>query len=377
MNDPRLLAGRDTSNGAESLAEHVRRLGPLPSPGRSLIDLLVHVGLTGRGGAAFPVGLKWRSVAARSRGAAVIVANGAEGEPHSHKDRLLMTVRPHVVLDGAFLAAKAVHAKRVILYLGEGHHAARQAMSRALDERTTAERSVVSFLAAPGRYVAGESSAAVHVVNQGVATPTTTPPSPHERGVDGGPTLVQNVETLAHVALVARTGLPARTLLITMAGGVPQPGVLEVEIGTRLGDALQRAGGTSDHARAFLMGGYFGQWVEPTVGIDLPLDPLALRALGLSLGCGVIGVLRYLAAESSAQCGPCFFGLRALAFACTKIADHGSDPFELNRLLRWSADVRGRGACKHPDGAVLFLQSALRTFGDDFAHHPAHVRRSA
>jgi NADH:ubiquinone oxidoreductase subunit F (NADH-binding) len=391
VSSARLLAGRDIASGAETLAEHVRRLGPLPSPGRSLIDLLIQVGLTGRGGAAFPVGLKWKSVATHSHGTAVIIANGAEGEPHSMKDRLLMSARPHLALDGAFLAAKALRAKQIVLYIGEPHHAARHAMSRALDERTSDERRMVSIFAAPGRYVAGESSATAHLINQGVATPTTTPPSTHERGVAAGPTLVQTVETLAHVALIARTGRAAETLLVTMAGGVARSGVLEVEVGTRLRDAVHRAGGTPENARAFLVGGYFGQWVEASAALDLPLDPVALRERGISLGCGVIGalpetrcpvcevagIMRYLAGESSAQCGPCFFGLRALAFACTRIADHGSDPFELNRLERWSAEVRGRGACKHPDGAVLFLQSALKTFGDDFAHHPAHVRRSA
>jgi NADH:ubiquinone oxidoreductase subunit F (NADH-binding) len=140
-----------------------------------------------------------------------------------------------------------------------------------------------------------------------------------------------------------------------------------------------------------LLGGYFGQWLEAADAWSLPIDPHALRARGLSLGAGVIGLLpasrcpvcevagimRYLAGESSAQCGPCFFGLRALADACTRIAEHGTDPGDLQRLHRWSAEVQGRGACKHPDGVVMFLQSAMKTFGDDFSMHPAHARRSA
>src|ERR1700694_3236849 len=119
MSSPRLLDGRDLTLGAEGLGEHARRLGPLPATGRALIDLLVGSGLTGRGGAGFPVGLKWRSVAAASHGSAVIVVNGAEGEPRSKKDRLLMTSRPHLILDGAFLAARAVQAKSIVLYIGE------------------------------------------------------------------------------------------------------------------------------------------------------------------------------------------------------------------------------------------------------------------
>jgi NADH:ubiquinone oxidoreductase subunit F (NADH-binding) len=395
MTSPRLLDGRDLALGAEGLAEHSRRLGPLPATGRSLIDLLVGSQLTGRGGAGFPVGLKWRSVAAASHGSAVIVVNGAEGEPRSKKDRLLMTSRPHLILDGAFLAARAVHAKSLVLYIGEGHHAARQSMTQALTERTEAEHRLVRTVSAPARYVAGTSSAAVHLVNEGIATPVSTPPSPHVRGIDGAPTLVQNVETLAHVALIARTGESTGTQLITVAGGVSRPGVLEVAMDATLGEAIQLAGGASEPAQAVLLGGYFGNWIDAARAWTLPLHPEGLRAHGLSLGCGVIGVLptsrcavcevagimRYLASESSAQCGPCFFGLRALAETCTRISQHGSDPVDLQRLKRWSADVRGRGACHHPDGAVMFLQSALKTFPDEFADHQVHLqaneRRSA
>ncbi len=391
MSAPQLLAGPDPSRGSERRSEHVARLGPLPKGGHALIELLVRTGLTGRGGAGFPVGLKWRAVAAASHGSAVVIANGAEGEPHSRKDRLLMATRPHLILDGAMLAAASVHAKQVVLCIGEEHHAALRSMSGALAERSEHERRMMRIVAAPPRYVAGESSATVHLVDAGIATPTTTPPSPRDRGVGGAATLVQNVETLAHVAIIARTGIATDTVLITVAGGVRAPGVLEVNVGTPLGDAVQLAGGASEPVRAVLVGGYFGQWVEPAAAWSLPLDTQALRARGLSLGCGVIGlvpasrcavcevagIMRYLASESSAQCGPCFFGLRALADACTRIAERGTDPGDLQRLQRWSAEVHGRGACKHPDGVVMFLQSAMKTFGDDFAHHPPHLRRSA
>jgi NADH:ubiquinone oxidoreductase subunit F (NADH-binding) len=391
MTPPRLLSGPDPPTGPERLRDHVTRLGPLPKGGPALIDALVRTGLTGRGGAAFPVGLKWRAVAAGSQGSAVVIANGAEGEPHSKKDRYLMTSRPHLILDGALLAAASVRAKQIVLYIGEEHHASLRSISEAVAQRPDHERRLMRIVRAPARYVAGDSSATVHLVDSGIATPTTAPPSPRERGVAGAATLVQNVETLAHVALVARTGVATNTMLITVAGSVRTPGVFEVSIGTPLGEAVQLAGGPSHSARAVLVGGYFGQWVEADAAWSLPLDPHALRDRGLSLGCGVIGVLpnshcpvcevagimRYLASESSAQCGPCFFGLRALADACTRIAERGTDPGDLQRLQRWSAEVQGRGACKHPDGAVMFLRSAMKTFDDDFAQHPAHQRRSA
>lgn len=400
MSGLRLLAGPDLRSGAEALADHTRRLGAPSIGGRPLIETLVRSGLGGRGGASFPVGLKWRAVAAAaSKGAAVVIVNGAEGEPQSHKDKLLMATRPHLILDGAFLAARTLRAAQVVLYIGEEHKTAWAAMARALAERTESERRITRMAGAPNRYVAGESSAAVHLIDAGAATPTTTPPYPRERGVAAVPTLVQNVETLAHIALIARYGdawyrsaghrNAAGTVLLTIAGGVKNPGVLEVEAGTTIEEAVAAAGGVSEPAAAVLLGGYFGVWLPAMQAWEIPLDGEALRGRGLALGCGVIGVqpaarcgvcdtariMRYLAEESSAQCGPCFFGLRALSDACSRVAERGTNRDDLARLKRWAVEVQGRGACKHPDGAVMFLRSALSTFSDQFTSHPAHWRQ--
>src|SRR5215472_7612913 len=126
-----LLGGAHPSAGTESWRDHERRLGPLPPARPELIETLERSGLLGRGGASFPVGVKWRSVAGRASGAAVVLVNGAEGEPLSRKDRTLMWHRPHLVLDGALPAAEAVGAERVILYVGERHRAAAAAMAHA------------------------------------------------------------------------------------------------------------------------------------------------------------------------------------------------------------------------------------------------------
>lgn len=382
----RLFDGPELIRGAESLHNHNRRLGPLPAAGHGFIDTIAKTGLTGRGGASFPVAVKWQSVAKHSRGDAVILVNGAEGEPLSKKDRALMTTRPHLILDGAFAAAQVLRARRVVLYIGENHSAARQAMLHAVAERPVPERRMVTAFAAPARYVAGQESAAIHLINEGIATPTTMPPYPFERGIDRVPTLVQNVETLAQIALVARTGQATRTALVTIAGAVRMPGVLEMEADAALSEAIERAGGPTEPTRAILLGGYFGSWVDSTAAPNLLLDASALQAQGLGLGCGVIGVLgssrcpvcemagmmRYLAAESSAQCGPCFFGLRSLADACIRISEQGPHSQELQRLQRWTVDIKGRGACRHPDGAVTLLQSALKTFAHEFATHAPH-----
>ena len=170
--------------GPESLASHDQRLGPLPALAPAqLIAELEGSGLLGRGGAGFPVGRKWRSVAQRSSGGAVVLANGAEGEPLSHKDRSLMAARPQLVIDGALLAAGAVNADDIIIYIGAEHRAADAALRAALGERPTDIRGRVRIVQAPVGYVAGEESAAVNFINAGDARPTTTPPRPFEREI--------------------------------------------------------------------------------------------------------------------------------------------------------------------------------------------------
>src|SRR5207245_4990556 len=161
------------------------RPAPLPNVGSGFIDALERAGLAGRGGAGFPTAVKWRAVAQRSRGDAVIVVNGAEGEPQSKKDRVLMSARPHLILDGAFIAARVLRARRIVLYIGERHEAARASMLRALSQRSEPEPALVTVAAAPARYVAGAEAAAVHVINEGLPTPATAAAQPLRPGVDG------------------------------------------------------------------------------------------------------------------------------------------------------------------------------------------------
>jgi NADH:ubiquinone oxidoreductase subunit F (NADH-binding) len=397
MTTQRVLAGPSLAAGPESFADHQRRLGPRP-PAAGVIEVLGASGLLGRGGAGFPVARKWATVAERGDGRAVVLANGAEGEPLSSKDRAIMTARPHLVLDGAELAAEAVGADRIVLYVGGEHAAALAAMERAAAERTAVKgrrpASVpIELVAAPHTYIAGEESAAVHYINAGDARPTTTPPRPFERGVGGRPTLVQNVESLAHVALIARygdawyrqlgTGTTRGSAVVTVGGAVSHAGVTEIALGTTIRDLASLAG-AADGIGAVLLGGYFGGWLRAHEAWDLPLDPVTLRSAGSAFGCGVVHFLRpdacgvratarildYMAGQSAAQCGPCAFGLRAIADAAARLASpDGTTGDDLERVARWSGQLAGRGACRHPDGAVGLLRSSLRVFADEFIRH--------
>jgi NADH:ubiquinone oxidoreductase subunit F (NADH-binding) len=379
--------------GTESGLDHLTRLGPLPSgAGRDVIPTIEASGLLGRGGAGFPVGRKWRTVAERRSGTPVVLVNGAEGEPLSAKDSALMTLRPHLVLDGAQLAADAVGADEAILYIGSAHVAARQSMEAALAERRRYQTVPMRVVLAPDRYVAGEASAAVHFVNEADARPMTTPPRTFEQGVGGRPTLVQNVESIAYAALVARSGddwyrsagrgNSPGTGLVTISG-VPGAGVREIELGATVGEVAAASGADRDSSQAVLLGGYFGGWATVDEAWDLGLDPAGLKAAGQSFGCGVVSflapeacgvtatarIMSYMAGESAAQCGPCVFGLRAIADATERLATRAGSPDDLARIERWSGQIAGRGACKHPDGAVGLLASSLRVFGDEFMRH--------
>ena len=362
MAQPRLLAGPPAAAGPEPLHAHERRLGPLPRARHDLIPSLTASGLLGRGGAGFPVGRKWATVAENADGDARVLVNGAEGEPLSAKDRTLMAARPHLVLDGALLAAMAVGAHEVVLYVGEKHLEARHALQLALSERRRLPVPVRIVLA-PHAYVAGEESAAVHYINAGDARPTVVPPRPFERGIDARPTLVQNVESLANVALIARfgdgwfrelgRGETRGTALVTVTGA-PQGGVREIELGTRVGELAQMSGLRPDDADAVLLGGYFGRWVTRHDAWGLPLDPAALRSAGATLGAGVVSFLRsdqcgvaatatvldYMAAQSAAQCGPCVFGLRSIAETAHALATGAATTHDVARLDRWATRSR-------------------------------------
>jgi NADH:ubiquinone oxidoreductase subunit F (NADH-binding) len=380
------------------LSEHIDVHGPPPTlggaDGPALIETVARSGLRGRGGAAFPTAMKLAAVE-RSRHSSVVVANGAEGEPASAKDRLLLERSPHLVLDGALLAAQTVGARHVILCIRQNAPRAWASVAEAVTDREAAGMlpAQVQLVATPNCYLAGEESALVRYLNGGPAKPTFVPPRPFERGVAKQPTLVQNVETLSHLALIARHGADwfrqtgtaqePGTILVTLSGAVTDPGVYEIELGTSLVDLLGAAGGTTEPVRAVLLGGYFGSWLDVEVARDLLLHEEHLRPLGGGLGSGVIVLLpdsacgvaesariaAYLAREAAGQCGPCTNGLGAIADGIAGIAEGKGRPTVEEDLDRWSALVRGRGACHHPDGAIRFVLSALDVFADEFAEH--------
>ncbi|HEY4019305.1 MAG TPA: NADH-ubiquinone oxidoreductase-F iron-sulfur binding region domain-containing protein [Pseudonocardiaceae bacterium] len=369
----RLLAGWRATGRPADFAEHLDRYGPLPLS-EPLIDRVAAARLVGRGGAGFPTAVKLRAVAAGRRNG-VVVANGCESEPASRKDNVLLSVAPHLVFDGAQLAARAVGATSVLLCVHQDDPLA-ATVATALAQRR-GDPVPTQIVEVPARFVASEESALVNFINTGLAKPTTKPPRPYERGVRGRPTLVDNVETLANLALIARDGEAANSKLVTVGGAVRGAGVHEVAVATKLRAVLATAGGETEPLQAVLAGGYGGSWLPYPAAADLPLTHKDFRGVGLLLAlparaCGIAetaAILGYLADESARQCGPCMFGLPAIADDLALLARGRADKSTVRRLRGRLGVISGRGACAHPDGAVRLAASALHVFERDVHTH--------
>ena len=389
MSLPRLLAGVHARR-ALSLAEHLELHGPSPGGGPGLIERVQQAGLRGRGGASFPAAVKLRSVA-RQRGRRSILVNAAEGDPMSVKDRVLLEAAPHLVLDGALAAAAAIGAAAIVVAIPEDATAARSALENALQERR-AERQI-RIADVPVAYLAGEESALIAYLNGRPLKPAVVPPRPFEQGLRRRPTLVQNPETLAHIALIDRHG-PAwfrqagthdhpGSALVTVSGAVRLRGVQEIPCGAPLTSVLSTAGDELEPLRAVLVGGCHGVWIAGDEIETVTLDDARLARHGGSLGAGVIvalgqsacpaqelvNVIGYLAEQSAGQCGPCAHGLPAIAELLAASARGRALPGASRQLDRWSRDLPGRGACHMPDGAMHLLRSGMRVFARELAAH--------
>lgn len=395
----RLLAAWLTTGRPADLNEHLAWYGPAPLIGSGghehpLIGAVARAGLAGRGGAGFPTATKLRAVARARRAGRALVANGMESEPAAAKDKALLRLAPHLVLDGVVLAAEAIGADEVHLCVAPSRFGLDRDLRDMLADRRGRGLDPIEIQVhtPPHHYVSSESSALVRWLGGGEAKPATTPPRTAERGVGGKPTLVDNVETLAHLALIARYGPDwfrtrgtsdsPGTSLVTLLGAVAEPGVYEAEFGWSLGAVLGLAEPYAA-TQAVLVGGYFGTWIPIQHAANLEYSVPGLARAGASPGAGVLAVLPtgvcglaetarilgYLAGQSARQCGPCRFGLPATAEDFAQLAFGRCDRDAWERLERHIGLLSGRGACKHPDGAAHLAASALRAFAPDVRRH--------
>ena len=381
------------------LADHLATHGALAVPTRDDAGWTAAVrravsesGLLGRGGAGFPSAVKWNAVRRGGRRPMVVV-NAMEGEPASAKDKVLLAHSPHLVLDGADVAAAAVGASSIVICVADDNGRTAASVTAAVAERARAgmDHRRISVERPPGRYVSGEESALVAWLNNRRALPSLRIDKSVPLAVGRRPVLVHNAETLSQVALIARHGpewfrrlgtpeAPGSTL-VTVSGAVRSPGVLEVELGTPVGDIVGRAG-LDGALSGLLLGGYGGAWLDPS-HLSTPYAPGPLAAAGATMGVGVVvalpvtscgiaetaRIVRYMAGESAGQCGPCVFGLPAIAEDLEQLAVGRAGAGVLERIEVRAAVVDGRGGCRHPDGVVRLARTALAVFADDALAH--------
>lgn len=370
-----LLAGVEPGRPV-NLLEHMRRWGTAPSLG--LDDLIARVAaqqVVGAGGAAFPTDRKLESLAG-SRVSHVIV-NGAEGETASGKDGVLLGHVPHLVLDGAVTAARALGAPRIIVRISADRPDLAIALRVALAGRRDGVPIELSI--GPATFVAGEATAVIRAITGGPALPADLgrPPSIRTGVVRRrSHVMLSNVETFARMALAGR-GVADRSALASASGAVRDPGVVELPESSTMADLAAAAGGLVGSPGVVITGGWHGRWVPwdgLTAGTELRRD--ALSELGGRWGAGAFvwipedmpvwdalaGIARELAEGTAGQCGPCWRGLPALADEIAGAGEGLSSRQEIEGLM---AQVDGRGICAHPSAAVAALRSALDLIGED------------
>ncbi|MCI3269717.1 NADH-quinone oxidoreductase subunit NuoF family protein [Streptomyces cylindrosporus] len=393
---PQLTSGFDLVERLD-LSMHLKVHGPLePLGGEQLAKLAENINLKGRGGAGFPFHKKLRSVAeaAIKRGVRpVVVVNGSEDEPACRKDTVLINRAPHLILDGALLVAEALGARTLVV--GVTRESTQRSMEAALAERglSNSRRSALraSVQRNPIRMVTGAAASLIRSIDGGPAIPPGRKVSASQNGVGGAPTLLSNAETFAQLAIAARIG-PERygntglydepgTVMLTVSGAVARPMVIEVPTGVPLRYVLQLAG-APPVPQGVLTGGYHGKWIDAATVNEAIVSRNSLDAVGGALGAGAIlpitqetcplgeslRVAQWLAEESAGQCGPCYLGLPAAARGMEDILN-GGGPAALEALKQVAKNVKRRGACSHPDGSAMFLESTIKAFTDDLAAH--------
>ena len=333
-----------------------------------VLTLVRDSGLVGHGGGGFPTATKIDS--ARGQRPDLIV-NACDGEPLVHKDTALLERRPLLLADGIAVLQQILRPRRTMIAV----HAGTADVARTM---ITTGQITADVLAVPDRYVSSEASALASLANGGEARPRyrDRPLTAGTPGRRGRSTLVLNAETVARLAAIVLRGSATDTRLISLAGDLQRPTVIETSLHTRLDDLVLGAGPTA-HPRAVLVGGYGGRWYDTAglcgrtvgeLGSDLGAGLIMVHADGCPLR-KVAAILAYLADQTAGQCGPCMFGLPAIASDWQALLDPAAAVDAEQRLRRRLPTITGRGACHHPDGAVTMAASALQVFGTDVVAH--------
>jgi NADH:ubiquinone oxidoreductase subunit F (NADH-binding) len=371
------------------LGEALRRAAALGA--EALVAELEASGLQGRGGAGFPAHIKWSGVRKQRETTRYVVLNADEGEPGTFKDREVMLRRPDLVIEGLAIAAQAVEARDVYLYLRGEFEVPWGVLERTIeDARASGVYGDLRFHmhAGHGAYICGEETALIEALEGKRGMPRLKPPFPVEVGLWGKPTLMHNVETIACVpAIVQRGGAWFRALgraeagskLYCVSGHVARPGTYELPLGVTLDELVEAAGGYVGELKAFSPGGASSGFLPASMR-GLALDYKTLAQAGSMLGSAgvvvlndttdmreaVLHQLRFFEDESCGQCAPCRIGTRYLHEALQRqAAGHtGDEPLAHVADAAWQ--MNEGSICGLGQAAPLPLTTALQHFPGDF-----------
>ena len=389
------LASYERGGGYKGLRRVLSGLSP-----SDVIAEIKESGLRGRGGSGFPTALKWEKVANHRVPVHYVVANGSEGEPGSHKDHYLISRSPHQILEGMIIACFAVSAKSGHLFVKEsfpeGVNILRKAREEALAAGLLGNNILgsgfsvdIEIFVGPAAYIAGEETALLEALEGRVPRPRPKPPFyPTEMGLYHKPTVVNNVETYAHVSRILAEG-PAKfrergtpkspgTMIFSVSGSVRRPVVVELPLGFSLERLLyDYAGGPlpGETFQCFFTGGpSFG--ILPAREIDTPLEYDALRAKGTGLGSAGIIVLgskdsilattaafsEFYEKGSCGQCPPCRLGTESLHQTLEGLMKGENSEDGIERLLKVTKMIKGRGNCGLITASAFMVESLLEHF---------------
>jgi NADH-quinone oxidoreductase subunit F len=360
-------------------------------------------GLMGRGGAAFPTGVKWEGTARANGQPKYIVCNADEAEPGTFKDRVLMEDVPHRMLEGIIIGAYAIGANKGYIYIRGEYQRQTEIVSHAIDEAVRAGYLGSNILGSgfslhlevrrgAGAYICGEETAQFESIEGKRGFPRVKPPFPTTHGLFGKPTVINNVETFCNIPYIIANGAqeyrkigtpgPSGTKLFCVSGDVARPGLYEVPFGVTLRHLIEDLAGGMREASSFqtaLFGGAAGRFVSTDV-LDVKLTFEDMRAAGVPIGAGAIMVFdqkrdmrdillrlgHFFAEESCGKCYPCQIGTQRQLEILQRVNDHSTLPDDAERLLDLAVCMTDASLCGLGQTAAMAVMSALNLWPDLF-----------
>ena len=386
INKPEDLDAFVKSGGFSGLRRALKEMNPA-----DVIGEVKNSGLVGRGGAAFPTGLKLEFTSKAESQVRYIVCNGDESEPGTFKDRILMEGDPYFILEGMTIAAYAIGAQKGYIYIRGEYPRAQKIVQKAITEARAGGYLGENILGGDfsfdvelrigaGAYICGEETALFESIEGKQGFPRLKPPYPTTHGLFGQPTAINNVETICAIAWIIANGSDAYrsqgtkdspgTKLFCLSGDVVTPGVFEVPYGTHLGELINLAGGFVGEPQAFLLGGAAGTFAGPDE-LDLEMSFEGLKSAGHSLGSGVVMVFNqdrdlrqtfhqlaiFFAHESCGKCFPCRLGTKRQLEIVERVKDGKADAGDIAALKDIQFAMTNASLC----GLGMTAGSAIRT----------------